>query len=207
MLCEVPLTKEQQDFAAANHGLVYKFLNDNCLSEDEFYDVVIFAYLKAVRDYCSHSFDGQYTFSTIALRQMRFGLYDYLRTQSCQKRRAEIISIQLEPYSGSRSLEELLSVQEDNQQYHFSGGRVSVKDWFYHNVSREEKEYLKLEYAAVEEIGKLMRAIPPEVCEQLLFQILYYRYYNFDLEQPFFPQYQRNTRQLLEKLREIQQGR
>ena len=52
-----------------------------------------------------------------------------------------------------------------------------------------------------------MRAIPPEVCEQLLFQILYYRYYNFDLEQPFFPQYQRNPRQLLEKLREIQQGR
>lgn len=96
---------------------------------------------------------------------------------------------------------------DNNQQYHFSSGRVSVKDWFYHNVSREEKEYLKLEYAAVEEIGKLMRAIPPEVCEQLLFQILYYRYYNFDLEQPFFPQYQRNTRQLLEKLREIQQGR
>ena len=29
MLCEVPLTKEQQEFAAEHHGLVYKFLNDN----------------------------------------------------------------------------------------------------------------------------------------------------------------------------------
>ena len=37
MLCEVPLTKEQQDFAAEHHGLVYKFLNDNHLPEDEFY--------------------------------------------------------------------------------------------------------------------------------------------------------------------------
>ena len=49
MLCEVPLTKEQQDFAAEHHGLVYKFLNDNHLPEDEFYDVVIFGYLKAVQ--------------------------------------------------------------------------------------------------------------------------------------------------------------
>ena len=46
MLCEVPLTKEQQEFAAEQHGLVYKFLNDNHLPEDEFYDVVIFRYLK-----------------------------------------------------------------------------------------------------------------------------------------------------------------
>lgn len=49
MLCEVPLTKEQQDFAAEHHGLVYKFLNDNHLPENEFYDVVIFGYLKCRR--------------------------------------------------------------------------------------------------------------------------------------------------------------
>ena len=53
MLCEVPLTKEQQTFATAHHSLVYKFLNENRLPEDEFYDVVIFGYLKAVRDYFS----------------------------------------------------------------------------------------------------------------------------------------------------------
>lgn len=44
MLCEVPLTKEQQTFATAHHSLVYKFLNENRLPEDEFYDVVIFGY-------------------------------------------------------------------------------------------------------------------------------------------------------------------
>lgn len=31
MLCEVPLTKEQQTFATAHHSLVYKFLNENRL--------------------------------------------------------------------------------------------------------------------------------------------------------------------------------
>ena len=40
MLCEVPLNKEQQAFAADHHGLVYKFLNENRLPEDEFYDVM-----------------------------------------------------------------------------------------------------------------------------------------------------------------------
>ena len=44
MLCEVPLNKEQQAFAADHHGLVYKFLNENRLPEDEFYDVIIFGY-------------------------------------------------------------------------------------------------------------------------------------------------------------------
>ena len=71
MLCEVPLTKEQQEFAAEHHGLVYKFLNDNHLSEDEFYDVVIFPYLTAVRDYCNSSSAQKYSFSTIAMRQTK----------------------------------------------------------------------------------------------------------------------------------------
>ena len=180
MLCEVPLTKEQQDFAAANHGLVYKFLNDNCLSEDEFYDVVIFAYLKAVRDYCSHSFDGQYTFSTIALRQMRFGLYDDLRTQSCQKRRAEIISIQLEPYSGSRSLEELLSVQEDipmqdlemSLLLHDLAGRISQQQMNIVRLKRngygirEISSREKIPMKRIKEILEEVRIVFLEMCRE-----------------------------------------
>ena len=99
MLCEVPLTKEQQEFAAEHHGLVYKFLNDNHLSEDEFYDVVIFPYLTAVRDYCNSSSAQKYSFSTIAMRQMKFRLCDYFRAQERHKRNAEILSIHLSPVS------------------------------------------------------------------------------------------------------------
>jgi len=59
---------------------VYKFLNENRLPEDEFYDVVIFGYLKAVRDYFSDLTAQQFTFSTIANRRMKFCLFDYFRT-------------------------------------------------------------------------------------------------------------------------------
>lgn len=67
---------------------------------------------------------------------------------------------------------------DHNQQYHFNGGKVSVKDWFYRNFPRMEKEYLKQEYAAITEIGKRMRSISPELCKQMTFQVLFYRYYS-----------------------------
>lgn len=82
MLCEVPLTKEQQEFAAEHHGLVYKFLNDNHLPDDEFYDVVIFGYLKAVRDYFSREVLRQYSFATIAWRAMSRNLSNHFKTQA-----------------------------------------------------------------------------------------------------------------------------
>lgn len=137
-------------------------------------------YLKAVRDYCSHSFDGQYTFSTIALRQMRFGLYDYLRTQSCQKRRAEIISIQLEPYSGSRSLEELLSVQEDipmqdlemSLLLHDLAGRISQQQMNIVRLKRngygirEISSREKIPMKRIKEILEEVRIVFLEMCRE-----------------------------------------
>ena len=105
MLCEVPLTKEQQTFATAHHSLVYKFLNENRLPEDEFYDVVIFGYLKAVRDYFSDLTAQQFTFSTIANRRMKFCLFDYFRTQERRKRNMEILSIHVGLYPDGAPLE------------------------------------------------------------------------------------------------------
>ena len=116
MLCEVPLTKEQQDFAAEHHGLVYKFLNDNHLPENEFYDVIIFPYLKAVQDYCNSASTQKYSFSTIAIRQMKFRLYDYFRTQARRKRNAEVISIHLGLYPDGVPLEEVLPGQDSLMQ-------------------------------------------------------------------------------------------
>ena len=116
MLCEVPLTKEQQDFAAEHRGLVYKFLNDNHLPENEFYDVVIFPYLKAVQDYCNSASTQKYSFSTIAIRQMKFRLYDYFRTQAHRKRNAEVISIHLGLYPDGVPLEEVLPGQDSLMQ-------------------------------------------------------------------------------------------
>jgi hypothetical protein len=64
------LTTEQQAFAAENHDLVYSFLHAKRLPEDEFYDVVIFGYLRAVQRYFTQPGLRRYAFSTIAWRAM-----------------------------------------------------------------------------------------------------------------------------------------
>jgi DNA-directed RNA polymerase specialized sigma24 family protein len=132
MLCEVPLTKEQQEFAAEHHGLVYKFLNDNHLPDDEFYDVVIFPYLKAVQDYFSDESAQRYSFAAIARHRMRLCVYDYFRSQARRKRNAEILSIHIGLYPDGVPLEELLPAQDDlmqefemKQLLHDLAGRVS----------------------------------------------------------------------------------
>ena len=40
----------------------------------------------------------------------------------------------------------------------------------------------------------LMRRIPEELRRASVFKILFYHYYNFDLDQPFLPQYEQNNR-------------
>ena len=45
------LTNEERLYAAIHHGLVYRFLRKNRLPQEEYYDVVILGYLRAVRRY------------------------------------------------------------------------------------------------------------------------------------------------------------
>lgn len=67
-----PMTPAQQLFAEAHHNLVYAFLNEKKLPEDEYYDVVVFGYLQAVMDYTSQGQSSRFSFATVAWRKMRF---------------------------------------------------------------------------------------------------------------------------------------
>ena len=112
-MCEVPLTYDQRLFAAEYQGLVYKFLNANHLPEDEFYDVVIFGYLKAVQNYFSNPELQKYSFTTIAWRRMQGYLQNHLRTQNRRKRRAEVVSIHVRMSDTSLPLEQTLSKPDE----------------------------------------------------------------------------------------------
>jgi len=45
------LTFQESALAAEHHSLVYRYLLENDLSEEEFYDVIIFGYLSGVQEY------------------------------------------------------------------------------------------------------------------------------------------------------------
>ena len=177
MLCEVPLTKEQQEFAAEHHGLVYKFLNDNHLPDDEFYDVVIFPYLKAVQDYFSDESAQRYSFAAIARHRMRLCVYDHFRSQARRKRNAEILSIHIGLYPDGVPLEELLPAQDDlmqefemKQLLHDLAGRVSRQQMNIVRMKgcgygiREIASHEKLPMKRIKELLEEVRTVFLELC-------------------------------------------
>ena len=92
----------------------------------------------------------------------------------------------------------------DRNQAHFDpvyGGRVSVKDWFHQNFSKEDRSYFLAEAEALPQLGRLLRKMPPRKQKEFLFKVLYHRYFNFDLDQPFLEQYRKNQEALLAALR------
>ena len=68
------LTERQEQFLAEHHYLVEDFLKYRGLPMDEFYDVVIFRFMRAVKQYDERDDLKKYKFSTIANNAMRWAL-------------------------------------------------------------------------------------------------------------------------------------
>lgn len=90
----------------------------------------------------------------------------------------------------------------DSHAAHFCDGSVSVKDWMHENFTKTDHTFLEREAEAIVALGALLRQMSEKQQEQSLFQILYYRYYNYDLDQTFPEQHERNQKALLEELRQ-----
>lgn len=91
----------------------------------------------------------------------------------------------------------------DRNVSHFSPvyqERVPVEDWFYQNLSRDDRAYFLAEAKALPELGRMMRDMGPKERKDRLFQILYYRYFNFKLCDPFLEQYHANQKALIAAL-------
>lgn len=91
----------------------------------------------------------------------------------------------------------------DQHSAHYTEGKILVKDWMYQNFKREDREFLTAESTTLLELGQLLRPLNPEQIRDNLFQILYFRYHNYDLDQSFMPQYKKNTEALKRILRSI----
>ena len=104
------------------------------------------------------------------------------------------------PGNRGRDFQYLLCTEKP---HHFSDGIVTVKDWLSQNFSRETKAILKADYDALPVIGQNIRAMSVGQFKKLAFQFIYYRYYNYELDAPFLPQFLSNV----EKLKELTGGR
>lgn len=85
---DIPLNDTQRIFAEKNHNLVYKFLHEKNLPASEYYDIVIFGYLRAVQRYLTDPNLAGYSFATVAWRAMEGEVVNTYRTD---KRRFRVI--------------------------------------------------------------------------------------------------------------------
>lgn len=76
---EKRLTEAQSEFAERHHHVVLDFLRRRKLPMSEFYDVIVFRYLKTVQLYCSSPRLRKYRFEVIANKAMDWAVKDYWR--------------------------------------------------------------------------------------------------------------------------------
>lgn len=90
---EFKLTEEQRGFAADNHEVLMKFLDDKKLPFDEFYDVVVFGYLYAVKLYAESDEQDKSDFKVIAREHMQNELNSYYREKKEQNKNVRVLSL------------------------------------------------------------------------------------------------------------------
>jgi DNA-directed RNA polymerase specialized sigma24 family protein len=114
----IALTQAQRQFAEEQHGLVTSFLRYRRLPETDFYDVVIFGYLKAVSEYCEKAeLRKKYPFRAIANRKMRDTMYRHYEWQNRKMRRGGAFSLNAEIYAdgGALTLQDTIAATPDSR--------------------------------------------------------------------------------------------
>ncbi len=108
-----PLCSEEKIMAEENHDLVLHFLRKHGLSMNEYYDVVIFRYLLAVKKWFCRPELNRYKFSTIAWYAMSSAL---CHEREKQGRRISAVSLD-EPIPGCDNLSWNEVITEKNLCY------------------------------------------------------------------------------------------
>lgn len=129
----------------------------------------------------------------------------FLKNGACSIYPARMRVCRLYPFSvdtGERG-RDFIWYQCLERPFHFTGGTVRVKDWFYENFSKEDREFVKRESKTIPLIGKWISNLEGEALHAADKAICLLRYFLYDVEEPFLPQYERNTESLLHQLRKL----
>lgn len=91
------LSEQEKQFAESEHSLIYAYLHKHGYSIEEYYNIAVFGFLKAVQVYKQRAdLQEKYMFSVIAYKYMDAELGNYFRMQNSQKRKTEEPNISLD---------------------------------------------------------------------------------------------------------------
>lgn len=108
-----PLTAEEQQFAAEHHGILYKYLYSQKLPAEDWYDVLVFPYLRSVKKWFANPRLQKYSFSTIAFKTMWSEVGNERQKQS---RRIQTVSLD-DILTGTETLTYRDTITYENLQY------------------------------------------------------------------------------------------
>ena len=103
------LTEKQEQFLAEHHYLVEDYLKYRGLPMDEFYDVVIFRFMRAVKQYDERDDLKQYKFSTIANNAMRWALASHFGEERSRNEGVQILSLDYQFNDSSLTLGDVIA--------------------------------------------------------------------------------------------------
>lgn len=107
-----PLTNFEREFATENHNLVYGFLHRYGYRLEDYYDIAIFGFLKAVQIYNRREdLRNKYAFAFISQQYMRSEIGNYCRMENAKKRKPSetVISLDAE-YAKTENLYNCIGV-------------------------------------------------------------------------------------------------
>lgn len=160
------LTNEESAFAAEHHQLIYTYLADNHLPEEEFYDVVVFGYLNGVRKYFRREDLQDYAFTTLAWRAMDTCFANYVRAKQRPTRKATVLSLQA--HADSRyQLEEIIADEKDTAE---EAIQAIMLEETLKSFEKSEREIIRLLYEGypMREITKILGITGKELGERLV---------------------------------------
>lgn len=135
---EFKLTEGQRRFAEDNHHILEDFLKYRNLPFDEFYDVVVFRFLLAVKQYDEREDLKQYSFSTIAKNHMRSALGNYFGKEKCRNEKVKVLSLDYPlPYGTHLTLGDVIADK-----------RVDVSEAVCRKLSRKNYRLSNISYSA-----------------------------------------------------------
>jgi len=158
------LTSDERNFAEENHSRVITFLNVRHLPHDEFYDVVVFGFLKAVVEYLSDSeLREHYKFSTIANRKMKDALYSDYRYRNRLIRHDTALSLDYVNDSGYTLHDEVPSRNTALEALEMVDIVNELSEWL--SPIENAVIQLRMQGYAPWEISHELKLQPPEVHE------------------------------------------
>ncbi|WP_143530237.1 hypothetical protein [Massiliimalia massiliensis] len=86
------LTKSESDFAERHYDVIHDYLVSNRLPEEEYYDVVIFAFLSSVQIHFRQEELRQYPFIKLAKRSMDTACVEHILSKRNEKRHENLFS-------------------------------------------------------------------------------------------------------------------